>query len=268
MQHAKSKDGTLIAYERTGSGPPLVIVFGALNERSATDSLAPLLAERFTVFAFDRRGRGDSGDTLPYSAEREIEDIAAILDEAGSPAYLYGHSSGGVLALDAVERLGRFERLALYEPPFIVRRGDDSPPPDYLERIGRLIRSGRRDEAVEYFLHVAPGIPVEKLGKIKASPAWPRMVRMADTLMRERDVLGETLNGRPLPADRWRHVTLPVLIMNGGASPDWFGVAADALGAILPNAARKTLAGENHNVEARLLASELIAFFNRGAGRE
>ncbi|MCL4499999.1 MAG: alpha/beta hydrolase, partial [Chloroflexi bacterium] len=148
MNRATSKDGTSIAFDKTGQGQPLVLVSGALSDRSAASTLAPLLAPHFTVFAYDRRGRGDSGDTPPYAVEREVEDIDTIIKQAGAPVFLFGHSSGAVLALEAAASGLAVKKLAIYEPPFIV---DDTRSPqsrDFAARIDALISAGRRGDAV------------------------------------------------------------------------------------------------------------------------
>lgn len=261
MTKATSKDGTEIAFERSGSGPALVLVGGALSDRSAAREITPLLSKRFTVYAFDRRGRGDSGDTPPYSPGREVEDIDALLGEQRGPAYIYGHSSGSALALDAVEKLRRFERLAVYEPPFIIDSGADHLSTDYMSRIVELLSGGSRDGAVEYFLTAAVGIPPDALEQIKRSSSWQRMIDLAHTLPYEGALMGTTQSGRPLPRDRWAAVTVPTLVMSGGASPVWYARSADALAEILPDATRRTFPGQRHGMEASLLAAALIEYF-------
>lgn len=147
MRKALSKDGTAIAFDRIGNGPPVILIDGALCYRGMGQSgqLAKLLAQRFTVFTYDRRGRGGSGDTAPYDVEREIEDVAAILSEAGGTAFVWGMSSGAVRALEAANRFGGIRKLALYEAPFIVDDSRRSTEDDW-DRIGEAVRprvSGR-----------------------------------------------------------------------------------------------------------------------------
>ena len=162
MERTRSADGTAIAFDRSGQGPAIVVVGGALADRSAFASLAARLAPRFTVIAFDRRGRGDSGDTAPYAVEREVEDIAALLDEAGGSAFLFGHSSGAVLALETARTLpGRVPKLALYEPPFVVDDSRPGPPADFVTHLETLVSEGRRGDAVAYFMTTGPGVPAE-----------------------------------------------------------------------------------------------------------
>jgi len=261
MQKVTSKDGTPIAYERSGDGPALILVGGALSDRTGVASLVPLLAGRLTVFAYDRRGRGDSGDTPPYAVEREVDDIEALIGEAGGSAALFGHSSGAVLALEAAHRLPSVARLALYEPPFLVDRSRSELPPDYGVKVSELLQAGRRGDAVEHFMTVAVGVPAGVISQMRQSPMWPSLERNAHTLLYDRAVMGDTMEGKPLPAGRWRGATMPALVMNGGASPKWFETAADQLAKTLPHAIRKILAGQNHGADPAMIAPVLLEFF-------
>src|SRR5438552_7726832 len=168
MRTVISKDGTAIAFDQSGQGPALILVAGATATRVAEAELSAHLAPHFTVFAYDRRGRGESGDTAPYAVEREVEDIEALINEAGGSAFVFGHSSGAVLALEAARRLAtKITKLAVYEPPFIV---DDSRPPlpeDYVTQLTELVSSGRRSEAVEYFMTKAVGVPVQEVAQMR-----------------------------------------------------------------------------------------------------
>src|SRR6266496_3829270 len=173
MRKVHSKDGTTIAFDWSGEGPAIILVGGALSDRSAGTQLAAHLAPHFTVYTYDRRGRGESGDTAPYAIAREVEDIDALINEAGGSAFVFGHSSGAVLALEAARLLPtKITKLALYEPPFII---DDSRPPapqDYVPHLMELVSSGRRGEAVEYFMTVV-GTPAEMVAQMRQSPMWP-----------------------------------------------------------------------------------------------
>jgi pimeloyl-ACP methyl ester carboxylesterase len=256
-----SYDGTTIAYDRSGEGPPLVLVGGALSDRSAAGSLSEALAPRFTVFAYDRRGRGDSGDTAPYAVEREIEDVEAIVAQAGGSAFVFGHSSGAALALEAVARGLPVTKLALYEPPFIVDDGREPLPDDYVERLAELAASGRRGDAVEYFLTSGPGVPPEVVAGMRTEPFWPGMEKIAHTLAYDGAVMGDTMSGRPLPADRWASVTVPTLVMDGDQSPAWARNSVAALVDVLPNAERRSLEGQDHGAASEVLAPVLVEFF-------
>lgn len=268
MQTVRSSDGTRIAFDRYGEGAPVILVGGALSARGDAASLAKSLASRFTVFGYDRRGRGDSGDTLPYAVEREIEDIAALIDMAGGSACVYGKSSGAILCLDAARQLGdSIAKLALYEPPFIV---DDTRPPvptDYVAHLNELIAAGRQGDALDYFMTKAvmadmPGdIAAGIIAQMRQSPMWSGMEAIAHTLPYAGLISEEYMVGRPEPLQQWATVTTPTLVIDGGASPAWMHHAAETIGAILPNAQRRTLEGQTHAVNPDMLAPVLVEFF-------
>jgi pimeloyl-ACP methyl ester carboxylesterase len=258
-----SKDGTTIAFDRSGDGPPVVLVGGALSTRGAAEPLAALLAPSFTVYAYDRRGRGggDSGDTPPYEVEREVEDIQALVQEAGGSAFAFGHSSGGVLALETAAHTLGITKLALYEPPFIVDDSRSPVPDDYVEHLAELASTDRRSDAVEYFMLTGVGVPPEAVAPMKELPFWPALEAVAHTLPYEMRVVGDHLSGTPLPPDRWGSVTIPTLVIDGGASPPWLGNAAQGLVDVLPDAQRRTIEGQTHDADPTLLAPVLEEFF-------
>jgi pimeloyl-ACP methyl ester carboxylesterase len=262
MPTVTSKDGTIIAYDRTGEGPPLIIVAGSFEDRKAMGAYARPLAEHFTVYAYDRRGRGDSGDNQPYAIEREIEDIAALIDEAGEPAFVFGGSSGAVLSLDAVEHGLDIPKLAVYEPPFSV---DDSRPPipdDFVDELTSLVAAGRPSEVATVYLVKGGVLSEESVAQMAAAPYWETdVVPVAHTLLYDAIIMDGTVSGGPLPTDRWAHVTQPTLIMNGTQSFTWAGAAANALAALLPNATRKTFDGEEHQVSPQTVAPAMVEFF-------
>jgi pimeloyl-ACP methyl ester carboxylesterase len=261
MNTVTSKDGTTIAFETTGEGPPLVIVGGALSDRRAAATQAEFLAPSFTAVTYDRRGRGDSGDTPPYAVEREVEDVEAIVEEAGGTAFALGHSSGAVLALEAAAATPGITKLVLYEPPFVV---DDSRPPvpdDLVEHLDELVANGQRGEAVEYFMTVGVGVPAEAIPSMKESRYWPLLETLAHTISYDGRVMGDNMAGRPLSSDRWSTVTNPALVIDGGASPPSLRNAAQALVDVLPNARRLTLEGQTHEVDPTILTPVLVGFF-------
>lgn len=263
MQKAISRDGTAIAYDRTGEGPALVLVGGAYQVRNDPrwDVLARLLGERFTVVTYDRRGRGDSGDTAPYAVEREIEDLAAVIAELDGPARVMGMSSGAVLALEAAAHGVPMKELALYEPPFVI---DDSRPPvpaDYVDRLDTAIAEDRRDDAVTLMLTAAVLVPAEFVGQMRESGVWSHFAALAHTLPYDARVMGDTMSGRPLPADRWADVRIPVLAIGGGASDPWMRSGARALAGLLPAGHHRTLDGQTHDVDPAVLAPALAEFF-------
>jgi pimeloyl-ACP methyl ester carboxylesterase len=260
MRKVRSKDGTAIAFDRSGDGPSIILVGGAMSTRSASVPLAALLAPHFTVFAYDRRGRGDSGDTAPYAVEREVDDLAALISEAGGSAFVFGHSSGAALALEAARGLA-ITKLALYEPPFIV---DDSRPPlpgDYVTQLNELIAAGRRGDAVAYFMTTGVGVPGDMVAQMHHDPMWPALEDVAHTLPYDGTIMGDTMRGNPLPLKRWASVTVPTLVMDGGESPAWQRTAVQALVDVLPHAQRRTLEGQTHGVAPDALAPVLEEFF-------
>jgi pimeloyl-ACP methyl ester carboxylesterase len=256
-----SKDGTAIAFDRSGDGPPVVLVGGALSTRGAAQALAGLLAPSFTVYAYDRRGRGDSGDTPPYAVEREVEDLLGLVEDAGGSAYAYGHSSGAVLALEAAVASGGITKLVMYEPPLII---DDSRPPvpeDYVEHLAELASTDRRSDAVDYFMLTGVGAPLEAVAHMKGLPFWPSLEAVAHTLWYDGRIMADDLSGKPVQAGRWASVTIPALVIDGGASPAWLGNAAKGLVDALPDARRRTIEGQTHDVDPVLLAPVLDEFF-------
>jgi pimeloyl-ACP methyl ester carboxylesterase len=264
-QTVPSADGTTIAFDRLGDGPPIVVVAGAIQHRAVDPStwqLMELLAPRFTVYRYDRRGRGDSTDTQPYAVEREIEDLAAMIQAAGGSAFVVGGSSGAILSLDAAAHGLPITRLALYEPPFAI--GDDTRPAlpeDYVERLRELAASGRPGEAIEYFMTVGVLVPPEVVDGMRQAPIWPAFEGVAPTLAYDGAIAADTMSGKPLPTDRWSSVTMPTLVMDGDASPDWMRNGVAALVEVLPNAQHVTLLGQTHAVEPAVLAPALEAFF-------
>jgi pimeloyl-ACP methyl ester carboxylesterase len=264
MTFVTSSDGTPIAFDRSGEGPAVILIAGAIQHRAIDPSftqLASLLSGRFTVFTYDRRGRGDSGDTPPYAVEREIDDIAALIDEAGGSVSLFGVSSGAVLALDAAARGLPVTKLALYEPPFIVDDGRSPLPKDYVEQLTEMVSSGRRGDAVEFFMTIGVGMPAEAVAPMRGAPYWPALEGVAHTLVYDGEIMGETMSGYPLPAERWASVTVSTLVMDGGDSPPYQRNSVQALVDILPDARRRTLEGQTHEADPSLLAPVLEEFF-------
>jgi pimeloyl-ACP methyl ester carboxylesterase len=258
-----SADGTAIAYDRVGDGPPLIVVGGAWNTRRSGAELAEMLAPSFTVYTYDRRGRGDSGDTPPYAVEREIDDLEAVIDAAGGSAALFGHSSGGALALETTARSVSVSRLALYEVPYIV---DDSRPPlaaDYIEHLEELVAAGRRREVIAYFMTEAIGMPAQLVEQMLDSPMVEAMEPLAHTVSYDgRVLLRGSMHGERLPAE-WRDsVTVPTLVMAGSNSPEWLHNSARALVARLPDVSYRTLEGQDHAASAEALAPVIEEFLS------
>jgi pimeloyl-ACP methyl ester carboxylesterase len=224
MPTLQSRDGTRIAYETSGTGPPLVVVNGALSDRSAFGLLRPHLAPRFTLFAYDRRGRGDSGDTAPYAPQREIEDLAKVIEAAGAPAFVFGHSSGGILALRAAMSGVPMQRLAVNEPPFIIEGTRPMPPRDIPARLNERIAANDREGALRIFLLEHVGLPLPVLEGMKASPLWPRMLGMAHTVRYDSEIAEDPA----VPVASLAKLSLPTLVLNGTASFPWIAQTARA----------------------------------------
>ena len=260
MSEVRSKDGTSIAFDRSGEGPPIILVLGALNDRSSAAPLAATLAVHFTVFAYDRRGRGESGDTPPYAVDREIDDIAALISEAGGSVFAYGHSSGAKLALDAAARGLAITKLALYEPPFVVDGSRPPLPDDYVATLQELASSGRRGDAVAYFMTAGVGLPAEVADQMRSAPMWPALEELAPTLVYDGMIMGATMSGRALPSEWATSVTVPTLVMDGGESPPWQRNAVQALADLLSRGQRRTLEGQDHEVAPAALAPVVVEF--------
>jgi pimeloyl-ACP methyl ester carboxylesterase len=253
-----SADGTEIAFEQSGSGPAVVLVASALADRSDTTRLAALLAEHFTVINYDRRGRGASGDAGAYAVEREIEDIAALVEHAGGSASLFGSSSGAVLALRAAAAGVNIDRLALYEPPFVVADGDDGPPGDLARQVTALLAQGRDSDAVKYFMTRVQGMPGIAVFFMRLMPkVWANLTGLAHTLPYDIAVMGDTQQGKPLNAEEWKGASVPTRVLTGGKSPAAFQRAARAVAEILPQADHRTLPGLGHG--AVVMAPKKIA---------
>jgi pimeloyl-ACP methyl ester carboxylesterase len=267
MSTVRSKDGTTIAFDAWGDGQPMILIDGATAHRAVNQTHAEvgqLLSDEFRVYAYDRRGRGESTDTAPYAVEREIDDLAALIADAGAPAVLSGQSSGAVLALDAAAAGLPVTRLALFEPPFVV---DDSRPPapaDYVERLDECIAGDRRGDAAELFLTAGVGLPADAVAGIRQSPYWPVLEAVAHTIAYDGRIMGTTLSGAPLPRDRWAAVTVPVLVMHGTGTEPWLIAAARALAELLPTASLQAVPGQQHSAAADVLAAALRQFSSSG----
>jgi pimeloyl-ACP methyl ester carboxylesterase len=269
MHTTYSADGTAITYETCGQGPALILVDGALCYRKMGPSraMAEALREHFTVVTYDRRGRGESTDTAPYSVRREVEDLAALIGAAGGSAYLCGFSSGAVLALDAAASGLPITGLALYEPPFIV---DDSRPPaaaDYVDQLTALLSADRRGDAVRLFMrHV--GMPGPLVALMRFMPAWGKLKRVAHTLPYDGQIMGDTQLGGPLPTTRWPGTKVKTHVIVGGKSPAFFHNGTRTLAELLPNADHHVLDGQTHMIKAKALAPLLIDCFGRAVRTE
>jgi pimeloyl-ACP methyl ester carboxylesterase len=262
LKTVRSKDGTQIAFNRVGRGPALILVDPALCDLAMGQSrkLAELLAPHFTVFTYDRRGRGSSGDRQPYAIEREIEDIEALLSAAGGTAFVWGMSSGAVLALAAANRLSGIKKLVVFEAPLIV---DDSRPSTQNDwaQINDAIAQGRRGDAVKLFMKSA-GVPAFARALLPLMrPLWRKLEAIAHTLPYDGAIVAEYQKGVPLPLRDWMSVQIPTLVTDGGKSPAWMRNANRSLAGALINAQYRTLEGQTHLLRPKAHAPVLIEFF-------
>ena len=271
MDTVTSADGTTIAYDRSGAGEPVVMVAGAFSYRRYPGQvkLAELLSARFTVYNYDRRGRGDSGDTCPYSVQREIEDLAAVIGAAGGQASVWGLSSGAVLALEAAAAGLPISKLAVQEPPLGVDPSDRRPPPDLRQHVSELIASGERGAAVRYFMVDGMGAPSFVPGMLRLMPGvWKRLTAVAHTLPYDAALIEPYQSGRPLPPGQWAAVTMPTLVMCGvdKESPGLLRHGSAAVAAALPAARLVERRGLGHakKLTPAVIAATLTEFLTNG----
>jgi pimeloyl-ACP methyl ester carboxylesterase len=257
-----SKDGTPIAVDILGNGPALVLVDGAMCSRGfgPMPALAKELASRFTVYHYDRRGRGDSGNGVSYDVQREIEDLDAVIQKAGGSAMVFGISSGAALACEAARQLRGIRRLALYEAPYVVDHTHEPLPPAFIADTKALVAANRRGDAVKKFMRYVgtPGFAVVIMSLL---PMWKKLTRIAHTLSNDLEIIAPHHQSQPLPKDKWLAVTVPTLVMDGGKSPQWMRNAMRAWADVLPNSVHQTLAGQTHMVKQDVLAPALVNFF-------
>jgi len=260
-----SKDGTQIAYTRKGVGYPLILIDGAFCHRNfgANVKLPQYLAEHFEVYTYDRRGRGESGNQLPYTIEREFEDLQALIDEIGKPPFVYGISSGAALALEACKYGLSFNKLVVFEAPYITDNSRQPLPDYYLETIQNKIQRKEYGKAVKYFMEKGIGLPKLVIWMMQLMPAWKKMKQIAPTLAYDTLMLKEYGNGQPFKTEDWLKVKLPVLVVSGTKSEQWAQNAMKQLAEVLPNGKHLELVGQNHLVSPKVLAPQLINFFKK-----
>lgn len=257
LRTVTSADGTRIAYERAGSGPPVILVCGGSVDRSSNAPLAAVLAGRLTVYNYDRRGRGDSGDAPTYAVAREIEDLAAMVEVAGRSPLVYGSSSGAALVLEAAASGVPMAKLALWEPPYFVGEDAARPPANTAQTYREFVAAGRRGDAVEFFMSKVVGLPPEFLAQARQAPWWPSQEALAHTLAYDAEIMGDY----SLPAERAKRVTAPTLVLSGSVSFPWINQSAKALAGMLPRGEHRVLEGQTHDVGPEVLAPVLLEFF-------
>ncbi len=262
METVISKDGTPIALDRSGSGPALILVDGAMCSRGfgPMPPLARALASGFTVYHYDRRGRGDSGDGFTYDVQREIEDLDAVVQKAGGSAMVFGISSGAALAAEAARQLRGIRRLALYEAPYVIDHTHEPLPPTFIADMKALIAANRRGAAVKKFMRYV-GTPAIAVFVMSLLPFWKKLTRIAHTLPNDLEIIAPHHVSQPFPDGKWSTITIPTLVMAGGKSPAYMQNSMRAWAQVLPNAVHQTLAGQTHMVKQDVLLPELLNFF-------
>ena len=258
-----SADGTEVAYSITGSGPALILVDGAMCHRmfGPSTELASVLDKNFTVYTYDRRGRGETGDgATAWSLDREIEDIDAVVREAGGSAFVFGVSSGAVLALEAASKLPGISRLALYEAPFVVDDTYKPRPADIVQQMNDMLARGDQGGMLSTFMKMV-GVPGIGLAVMKLTPVWKKLKLVAHTLPWDLTILGDDGRGTKLPANRW-NIKVPTIAMDGGKSPEYLRNAMKNVAEVV-GAEHKTLPGQTHMYKSSVMAPELVEFFAR-----
>jgi pimeloyl-ACP methyl ester carboxylesterase len=250
-----SADGTPLAVWRSGGGPPLVLVHGATADHTRWAPVLPALEQHFTVYNFDRRGRGESGDAADYALVREFEDVVAVVESVGGEVNLLGHSHGGVCALEAALLTDRVGKLVLYEPPM----GFLATPAHVVQELEALLQAGRRDELVAMFMREVAGLPPEQVEVLRSLPAWQARIDAADTIPRE-ELANREYTWEP---DRFRELHVPTLYLLGGDSPEPFRLAGQALEAALPDCRVVVMPGQTHaaiDTATELFVTEVLSF--------
>ena len=259
MAKVTSKDGTQIAFEKKGNGPVIIVVDGALCSRGfgPTPKLVPLLEKDFTVITYDRRGRNESGNTLPYSVEKEVEDIDALIKETGEPVCMIGFSSGAALVLNAAAKGLSIKKMVLYEAPYVMNMGGHNPPDDTAEQLKQLIASDQRSAAVKFFMKDMIGIPAIIPAVMSLTPIWKKLKAVAHTIPYDAAIM----DGFIIPSALAAKINIPTLVMNGSKSPVSLRNASKKLSEIIPNAQYQILKGQTHDVSMKAIAPELINYF-------
>src|ERR671912_349808 len=262
MDKVTSSDGIQIAFDRLGDGPPVIVVCGAMCDRALMRPTAEELAKHFTVFNYDRRGRGDSGDTAPYAVEREIEDIGALIVEAGGTASVYGHSSGAGLVLHAAAHGLPITKIVLHDPPY-APDGDEEArriSREYGENLKAMLAEDRRGDAVELFMTMV-GMPQQMIEGMRHTPRWAELEAMAPTLAYDSEVMGDIGRDGTIPVDQASRVTVPALVLTGGADYPWMTDVGRRLADAMPKGRHRVLEGQEHVVPPDVLVPVLAEFF-------
>src|SRR6266498_72048 len=268
MGKVTSRDGTSIAFDQAGHGSIVILVAGAFSYRAFGPmvGLVPLLSNNFTVILYDRRGRGESGDTQPFDKKRETEDIEALIDSLGGSAYLYGISSGAVLAAEAASALGaqKVTKLALYEPSFILDKSHVPIPSNYMDQLRKMLSEGRRGDMVALFMTDAIGMPAEMVEGMKQAPFWGAMETVAHTLLYDGAFMVDNQRAKPMTDDvrqTLEAIKVPTIVIDGSATYPFLHNTAEIVAKTIPGAKRRTLEGQQHDVASDAVAPVLVEFF-------
>jgi pimeloyl-ACP methyl ester carboxylesterase len=260
MEHVTSKDGIPIAYERSGEGLPLVLIHGAAADHTRWTPILPKLEKHFTVYAVDRRGRGQSGDVEPYTIEREYEDVVAVVDSIPGPVNLLGHSYGAICSLEASLKTSNLRKLILYEPP-IPTDAKRNYPPDAVERMNSYLHVGEREKALLIFLQEIAAIPQNEINMLRSLPSWSSRVAVARTIPREEASVGSYA----LKPQRFSHMEIPTLLLLGGDSPPFYRAAIEILKKCILDSRIAMMPGQRHaamDTAPGLFLSKVIGFLN------
>jgi pimeloyl-ACP methyl ester carboxylesterase len=255
MRKVISRDGTTIAYEKEGDGPPIVLLNGAFRDHTIFDALVPELAPHCTTYVYDRRGRGESGDSPAYAVAREIEDLEAVIDEAGGQAVVFAGSCGANLALEAALAGAPITKLALHEPYYRVE-GYPRPPDGFMDNLRALLADDKRGEAAEYFLSGLMGLSPQVIAEWRKTPLWATNETNAHTLPYDTAICGDF----NVPVERLATLRTPTLVVNSDSTGDWLRAAARATAAALANGWGMQLPGSWHRVEMDILGRVLAGF--------
>lgn len=259
MKKVKSKDGTSIAFSLSGRGEPLIMIDGAFCRRTfgPMEKIAPYLVNDATVICYDRRGRGDSGDSTTYSVEREIEDIDALIREVGGQVNVFGMSSGGALAIKAVKYGLNIQKIAVYEPPFVTDGNEHKPPIDTIDKVKAILSQGDKSGAAKFYLTKVMGMPSFFYYIMRLLPMWTNMKEMATTLPYDAEIMGDF----SLPENEIKDISIPLTVIGGDKSPKVLRTAVKAIGEVNKRAEVIILKNQTHNVNAQVVAPVLAKFF-------
>lgn len=254
-----SRDGTAIAFEKKGSGPPLIFITGAICHRKFQPIIddTKILSKAFTVYNYDRRGRGDSGDTETYSVQSEVEDIEALIDSAGGSAYIYGHSSGAILAMETALKIpSKIKKIYIYDPPYVSNEKEYQEYQTTKEKIKTFLVEGKNSKAISEFL-VSIGMPKIFTFFLPLTPGWKRTVQLAPTLLYD-----ITLTENQAPVKKLAEIKVPICIAYGEESPNELKIVSNLLNQTIQSSELQSFPKQDHMVDTKILLPKMIQYFN------